>query len=72
MARIGSVKDKIPNDRVTDGIDQSAFLLMGEDYLRRDYMCLHGSSPFDGHKKARRWGGREGVSWGGAQSGVVI
>ena len=38
MARIGGVKNKIPNDRVTDGIDQSAFLLMGEDHSRRDYM----------------------------------
>jgi arylsulfatase A-like enzyme len=38
MARIGGVKDKIPNDRVTDGIDQSAFLLMGEDHSRRDYI----------------------------------
>ena len=38
LARIGGVKDKIPNDRVTDGIDQAAFLLMGEDHSRRDYM----------------------------------
>jgi len=38
LARIGGVKDKIPNDRVTDGIDQTAFLLMGEDHSRRDYM----------------------------------
>ena len=38
LARIGGVKDKIPDDRVTDGIDQSAFLLMGEDYSRRDYI----------------------------------
>ena len=38
LARIGGVIDKIPNDRVTDGIDQTAFLLMGEDHSRRDYM----------------------------------
>jgi len=38
LARIGGVKDKIPNDRVTDGIDQAALLLMGEDHSRRDYM----------------------------------
>ena len=38
LARIGGVKDKIPNDRVTDGIDQAAFMLMGEDHSRRDYM----------------------------------
>ena len=38
LARIGGVMDKIPTDRVTDGIDQTAFLLMGEDHSRRDYM----------------------------------
>jgi arylsulfatase len=38
LARIGGVADKIPNDRVTDGIDQTAFLLMGEDHSRRHYM----------------------------------
>jgi hypothetical protein len=34
------------------------------------FECLHGGSPFDGHKKARRRGGREGEP-GRAQSGVV-
>jgi arylsulfatase len=38
LARIGGVADKIPNDRVTDGIDQTAFILMGEDHSRRHYM----------------------------------
>ncbi len=38
LARIGGVKDKIPTDRVTDGIDQAAFLLNGEDHSRRDYI----------------------------------
>lgn len=44
LARIGGVKNKIPNDRVTDGSDQSAFLLMGEDYSRRDYMFHYNGS----------------------------
>ena len=30
--------DKIPTDRITDGIDQTALLLMGEGYGRRHYM----------------------------------
>ena len=37
-ARIAGIKDKIPNDRVTDGIDQTALLLMGEGHGRRNYM----------------------------------
>ena len=38
LARIGGVKDNIPTDRVVDGIDQTAFLLKGEDHSRRDYI----------------------------------
>ena len=37
-ARIAGALDKIPNDRITDGIDQSALLLMGEGHGRRNYM----------------------------------
>ena len=37
-ARIAGVMDKIPNDRVTDGIDQTALFLMGEGHGRRNYM----------------------------------
>jgi arylsulfatase len=37
-ARIAGAMDKIPNDRVTDGIDQTALLLMGEGHGRRNYM----------------------------------
>ena len=37
-ARIAGVKDKIPNDRVTDGIDQTALFLLGEGHGRRNYM----------------------------------
>ena len=38
LARIGGVKANIPNDRITDGIDQTALVLNGEGYGRRDYM----------------------------------
>jgi arylsulfatase len=37
-ARIGGVTDAVPNDRVIDGIDQTALLLLGEGHGRRNYM----------------------------------
>ncbi|MHC4693933.1 MAG: sulfatase-like hydrolase/transferase [Planctomycetota bacterium] len=37
-ARIAGAMDRIPNDRVTDGIDQTALLLLGEGNGRRNYM----------------------------------
>ncbi|MHC4811498.1 MAG: sulfatase-like hydrolase/transferase [Planctomycetota bacterium] len=43
-ARIAGVKDKIPSDRVTDGIDQTALFLLGEGHGRRNYM-MHYSGP---------------------------
>lgn len=43
-ARIAGVMDKIPGDRITDGIDQTALLLLGEGHSRRNYM-MHYSGP---------------------------
>ena len=37
-ARIAGVMDRIPSDRVTDGIDQTGLLLLGEDHGRRNYI----------------------------------
>ncbi|NGX42788.1 MAG: Arylsulfatase [Chlamydiae bacterium] len=37
-ARLGGVLDKVPNDRVIDGIDQTAFLLLGEGHSHRNYI----------------------------------
>ena len=37
-ARLGGALDRIPTDRVTDGIDQTALLLNGEGHGRRNYM----------------------------------
>jgi arylsulfatase len=37
-ARLGGALDQIPDDRVTDGIDQTALLLLGEGYGRRSMM----------------------------------
>ena len=36
-ARLGGAIKNIPNDRVTDGIDQTALLLLGKGHGRRDY-----------------------------------
>ncbi|MEX2962802.1 sulfatase-like hydrolase/transferase [Microbulbifer sp. TYP-18] len=43
-AYLAGVKEKIPGDRVTDGIDQTALLLLGEGHGRRNYM-MHYSGP---------------------------
>ena len=43
-ARLAGVYNKIPKDRVTDGIDQTALLLLGEGHGRRHYM-FHYSGP---------------------------
>ena len=37
-ARLADATDKIPSDRVTDGIDQSPLFLLGEGNSRRSYM----------------------------------
>lgn len=37
-ARIGGAMEYVPDDRVTDGIDQTALLLLGEGHGRRNYM----------------------------------
>ena len=64
-ARIAGATDKIPSDRVTDGVDQTALLLLGEGHSRRDYM-FHYSG---GELAAIRWRNiktiLEGVSHGG-------
>jgi arylsulfatase A-like enzyme len=43
-ATLGGVADKIPNDRVTDGINQLPLLLNGEGHGRRNYM-FHYNGP---------------------------
>ena len=37
-AQLAGAMDKIPSDRVVDGVDQTAVLLLGEGHSRRDYM----------------------------------
>ena len=43
-ARLGGALDFIPNDRVTDGIDQTALLLLGEGHSHRNYMFHYNGS----------------------------
>ena len=41
FARLGGATDKIPGDRIIDGVDQSALFLLGEDKGRRDYLFVY-------------------------------
>jgi arylsulfatase len=41
FARLAGATDKIPTDRVVDGIDQTALLLKGDTHGRRDYVHLY-------------------------------
>jgi arylsulfatase A-like enzyme len=41
IARLGSGMDKIPTDRIIDGVDQTSLLLNGDSYSRRDYVFLY-------------------------------
>ena len=67
-ARIAGAVDKIPSDRVTDGVDQTALLFLGEGHSRRDYMFHYSGSEL----AAIRWRNikaiLEGVSHGGLPS----
>jgi arylsulfatase len=41
LARLAGAKDKIPTDRIIDGLDQTALLLNGEGKGRRDHVFLY-------------------------------
>jgi len=41
IARLGGATDKIPTDRIIDGIDQTALMLNGDTHGRRDYVFLY-------------------------------
>jgi arylsulfatase len=48
---IAGVKNEIPNDRVTDGVDQSALLLLGEGKSRRDYIFHYNKASLEAVRK---------------------
>ena len=41
FARIGSALDGVPEDRVIDGVDQTALFLEGDGHSRRDYYHVY-------------------------------
>ncbi len=41
FARLGGATDKIPTDRIIDGVDQTALMLNGDTNGRRDYVFLY-------------------------------
>jgi arylsulfatase A-like enzyme len=41
FARLGGATDKMPTDRIIDGIDQTALMLNGDTHGRRDYVFLY-------------------------------
>lgn len=68
-ARLAGATNKIPGDRVIDGINQTALFLLGEGHGRRN-MMLHYSGgtlgairfeDFKVHLKGKKWISREGL-----------
>lgn len=51
FAAIAGVDDKIPSDRITDGVDQTALLMMGEDHGRRDYVFFYNKGKVEAFRK---------------------
>ncbi len=51
VATIAGVRDKIPTDRVTDGVDQSALLLLGKGNSRRDWNFHYNHSGLEAVRK---------------------
>ena len=43
-ARLAGALNRVPNDRVIDGIDQTALLLLGEGHGRRNYITHYSAS----------------------------
>lgn len=41
LARFGEATDKIPTDRIIDGVDQTSLLLLGESHSRRDHVMIY-------------------------------
>lgn len=41
LSRIGGATEFIPRDRIIDGVDQSALLLLGETHGRRDHLFVY-------------------------------
>ncbi len=53
LARFAGAEDKIPTDRLIDGIDQSTLMLEGETNGRRDYVFLYSINTLEAVVKER-------------------
>ncbi len=47
IARLCGAEDKIPRDRLIDGVDQTALMLEGETHGRRDYVFIYSGSKLE-------------------------
>ena len=47
LARFGGAEDEIPTDRVIDGVDQSALMLIGETHGRRDHVMIYSGNTLE-------------------------
>ena len=53
LARLAGVGDKIPTDRLIDGVDQSSLVLEGETHGRRDYIFIYSGNKLEQVVKER-------------------
>jgi hypothetical protein len=60
FARLGGATDYIPTDRIVDGLDQTALLLKGDTFSRRDYVFIYA-----GHELGATVKGRYKRHWTG-------
>ncbi len=47
LVRFAGATDKIPTDRIIDGVDQTALMLEGETHGRRDYVFLYSGNTLE-------------------------
>ena len=62
FARLAGAKEYIPTDRIIDGLDQTALLLKGDTYSRRDYVFVYTGNVLAATVKGRfkrRWEGEK-------------
>jgi len=53
FANIAGATDKIPTDRIIDGIDQTSLLINGDTYSRRDYVHIYTGNIYAATVKGR-------------------
>jgi arylsulfatase len=47
ITRLAGATDKIPTDRIIDGVDQTALMLLGETHGRRDYVFIYSGNKLE-------------------------